>query len=405
MRTAQLGLRWVIAMAAMSATARVVSAQTAAAPPPLPAFVVQSRDSGNLLQFDVLAHVDGRFAPDRSAASVIDTFTMRRFRPIAQGRILRRVEFLFTPDFGGGTVVVQDAYVDTVFAKAFRLRVGKFKTPVGLERLASANSLVFVERSLVTWLVPNRNVGVQVLGDIAGNTFSYMAAVVRSGGAGANADGDDNGEVAWRLMARPLARRQASVFSGLGLGVAGSTGMVAQLPVVRTPTMFAPFLSYAGATAEGDLVRIAPQAFYYFKSFSAFGEYVHTAQSIRRGDVSADIDHRAWNVTASYVLTGEKATERALRPHHNFTVRGGSIGAVQIAARYHALSVDQEAITRGLASPESNRRAQAFTAGVNWYLNPYMKYVVNVERTVFDGNSDGPRPVEHALVIRAQFFF
>ncbi len=53
----------------------------------------------------------------------------------------------------------------------------------------------------------------------------------------------------------------------------------------------------------------------------------------------------------------------------------------------------------------SSRKAEAMTFGVNWYLNPFIKYVVNVERTVFDDDADGPRPVEHALVFRAQLQF
>ena len=44
-------------------------------------------------------------------------------------------------------------------------------------------------------------------------------------------------------------------------------------------------------------------------------------------------------------------------------------------------------------------------AGVNWYLNPSIKYVFNVERTVFDRNVAGARLAESAVVFRAQLFF
>jgi phosphate-selective porin OprO/OprP len=373
----------------------------------MPPFTIQTSDGDNLLQIDVLAHLDGRFALTDDAGAVVDTFTMRRMRPILQGRVLRRFEFFFNPDFGNGTAVLFDAYVDTVFSTAFRFRFGKAKTPVGLERLIAANSLVFVERSLATSLTPNRDVGVQVLGDLAGNRFSYMASVTNgvTDAASTDSDTNDNKEVAVRLIARPLATRTTSPLKGLGVGIGSSTGEVRELPVLRTASLMQPFLSYTGATGAGDRVRVAPQAFYYYKAFSAFGEYVHSEQPIRRDAVVADVAHTAWNVTASYILTGEAVTERAARPRNNFNFGGGSIGAVQVAARFHALDVDEHAITLGLAAPGSSRKAESVTVGVNWYLNPFVKYVLNYERTVFDNDPDGPRPAENAVVFRAQLFY
>ncbi|HLG60275.1 MAG TPA: porin [Vicinamibacterales bacterium] len=407
-RAKRIWVLWLVAIATTT-SARPSSAQAppAAPPPAPPPFVVQSNDGDNLLQFDVLAQVDGRFALNDDAGGVVNAFTVRRIRPSLHGRLVRRFEFFFNPDFGGGTVAVQDAYFDTVFSTAFRVRVGKSKTPVGVERLMQANSLVFVERALPTALVPNRDVGVQVLGDLAGNRISYMASISNGVTDGASTDTDANGnkEMALRLIGRPFARRTDAALSGLGVGVAGSIGMVSELPVLRTATLVQPFLSYTGATAEGDRLRISPQAFYYYKSFGAFGEYVRSGQSIRRGTVVADIDHIAWNITASYVLTGEPVTERAVRPRTNFDFGGGHVGAVQLAARYHALAVDEEAVTLGLAAPGSSRQATAFTVGVNWYLNPFVKYVLNFERTVFHGDPDGSRPAENAVVFRAQLFF
>ena len=69
-------------------------------------------------------------------------------------------------DFGGGTAVVQDAYVDARFSKVFNLRAGKQKPPLGQERLLSATDILFIERALPTALVPNRDVGVQVYGEL-----------------------------------------------------------------------------------------------------------------------------------------------------------------------------------------------------------------------------------------------
>ena len=63
------------------------------------------------------------------------------------------------PDFGGGTTVLQDAYVDARFKPSFKIRVGKFKSPFGLERLQSAIDMTFIERGAPTSLAPEPGPG------------------------------------------------------------------------------------------------------------------------------------------------------------------------------------------------------------------------------------------------------
>src|SRR6266576_4316370 len=110
-------------------------------------FVIQSADGDFRLQIGLLVHADGRFALDDSSEAVVNTFSFRRLRPYLRGRFSRRFEFYFNPDFAGGTLVMQDAYVDTIFAPAFRIRAGKGKAPFGLERLQSASNLLFFDRA------------------------------------------------------------------------------------------------------------------------------------------------------------------------------------------------------------------------------------------------------------------
>ena len=58
-----------------------------------------------------------------------------------------------------------------------------------------------------------------------------------------------------------------------------------------------------------------------------------------------------------------------------------------------------------MAAAGSSRKAEAWTLGLNWYLTQNFKYVVDFERTVFDGDADGPRKAENALVFRTQVNF
>jgi phosphate-selective porin OprO and OprP len=391
-----------------------------AAPPAITAgwqdgFFIQSADGDFRLQIGLLVHADGRFALEDSNEVVANTFSFRRLRPYLRGRFSRRFEFFFNPDFAGGMLVVQDAYVDTVFAPAFRIRFGKGKTPFGLERLYSASNLLFFNRALPTALVPNRDIGIQVLGDIPGGVVSYMAGVMNGvpDGGSADLDTNDGKDLSGRLIVRPfnrIATGPLEALRGLTLAIAGSTGRqtdAAALPTFRTQSVEQLYFSYNGVSADGIRTRYSPQFSYYYKAVGALGEYVHTEMPILKGSVREHVASEAWQVAGSIVLTGEPATDAAagVRPHANFDFGHGHLGAFQIAARYHTLKIDDRAFTLNLATSGSSRKAVAWTAGLNWYLTPNFKYVFNFERTVFDGNPDGPRKAENGFLLRTQVAF
>ena len=395
-----------------------MSPQDPAPAPPPPAageggFSVQSANGDFQLRIGVLAHADSRFGLDDESDGVVSTFAVRRLRPYLRGRFARRFDFYINPDLAGGNLVVQDAYVDTVFAPAFRIRVGKSKTPFGFERLHSASNILFFERAFPTSLAPNRDVGVQVLGDVAGGTVSYLAGVMNGVPDGGSADVDttDGKDVSARVVVRPFDALGAdNPLRGLGIAISGSTGEqsgTAALPGFRTQSLQQLFFSYSGAAADGRRTRYSPQAFYYYKAFGGFAEYVHTDVPVVEGLLRDEIAHEAWQVAGSVVLTGEAATDAGagIRPRVNFDFGHGNWGAFQVAARYHALEVDEAARALGFAAAGSSLKAQAWTIGLNWYLTPNFRYVFNYERTVFDNDVDGERPAEHALAFRTQISF
>jgi phosphate-selective porin OprO/OprP len=396
-------------------SAAAPAAQEPAASPRVTAgqdgFAIESADGDFRLQIGALVHADGRFALDDDD-QVVDMFAIRRLRPYLRGRFSRRFEFYVNPDFAGGTLTLQDAYVDTIFSRAFRIRAGKGKTPFGLERLQSVSNILFFNRAFPSALVPNRDIGIQVLGDLSGGLVSYLAGImngVADGGSG-DTDTNDAKDLSGRIVVRPFQKRPGGSLRGVGFALSGSRGSQAgasALPTFRTALLEQPYFSYSGAVADGVRTRYSPQAFYYHKAFGGFAEYVRTNVPVRRGMTRGEITHDAWQVAGSYVLTREAATDGAagVRPRAPFDFGRGHFGAFQIAARYHTLTVDPRALTLGLAAAGSSRKADAWTLGVNWYLTGNFRYTFNFERTVFDGDSEGSRRAENALVFRTQVYF
>jgi phosphate-selective porin OprO/OprP len=79
-------------------------------------------------------------------------------------------------------------------------------------------------------------------------------------------------------------------------------------------------------------------------------------------------------------------------------------------ARVHELSIDDGAFAGGadsFANPlTAARRARAAAIGVNWYLNPNVKWSVDYELTRFDGGAaTGDRPDEKAYLTRIGLAF
>jgi len=351
-------------------------------------------------------------------------------RPILEGTVGGIYDFRFTPDFGQGRTVIQDAYVTGRFKPGFQVTAGKFKAPLGLERLQSANDIRFVSRAFPTSLAPNRDLGLQAAGNLADNQFSYAVAWLNGSNDGGSSEafGDvdlnDDKEWAARVFLHPFASSDNFALQGLGLGIAGTytdqAGTATQplLPTFRTPAQATFFRYRAGATptlADGERTRLAPQLYYYAGSFGLIGEYTEVSQDVSRtvGTAvrSGTIDTTAWQLAASWFMTGEEASFRGFKPNSVFSIDKDTWGAFELAARYHQLTVDDRAFDGGLnsyADPAvSARKATGYSLGLNWYLNQNVKWVLNYEHTSFEGGAPGggDRPDEQAVLTRVALGF
>src|SRR5262249_25944612 len=127
----------------------------------------------------------------------------------------------------GSTLVVQDAYANLRYIPEAQLQFGKYKGPVGLERLQSATAMWFVERALPTQLVPNRDLGIMLQGVIREGLVNYQLAWmngVTDGAASADVDTGDDKDLIARIFLNPFQDTGIEPLQGLGLGFATSYG-------------------------------------------------------------------------------------------------------------------------------------------------------------------------------------
>jgi len=386
-------------------------------------FSFSSADTNFVAELHGVLQVDSRSFFHDGGNNGDDGFLLRRARPIFSGTVFHDFDFNFTPDFGGSTVQIYDAYVNYHYNSALQLEAGKFKAPVGLEALTADRDLLFNERSLATDLVPNRDLGLEFHGGVLGGAVSYALGVFTGGydysGTTVNTPTQDDMTFEGRLFFQPLKNSDVSALRGLGFGVAGT--YLDNHPLTNSATGLTPgyttdgqekFFSYnAGVNANGAGWRVTPQAYYYYGPLGVLGEYVVSDQEVASLTKAADLQNTAWDVTGSWVLTGEDAAYTGVTPRHPFDPHNGGWGAWQLVARYAALSVDSKAFTDGFASPTKYADgANAWSVGLNWYLNRNVRADLSFSHTTFDGftgkASPGvPAQAENVLFSRIQLAF
>lgn len=393
---------------------------------------IESADGANVIRFTGNLAVDGRWFPDHGAPESADTWLFRRARPYVEGTLDRIYDFRFMPDFGNGKAIIVDAFVTGRFQPWLALQVGKFKGPVGLERLQPDQFNRFVELGFPSSLVPNRDLGVQLGGDVMGGALGYAVGYFdgtpdgSSTDANASPDVDNDGkkDLEARLFAQPFISSDNPYLRGFGFGVGGtyvnSTGNAANtlLASYKTPGQQTFFTYRTGTTAtyaDGKRERLAPQLYYYAGSFGLIGEYVESRQEVTRQvnaalKRSGTLDNKAWQLSLSYFLTGEAATYNSFKSSSIFEPGKTGWGAWEIAVRLHQLQIDEAAFAAAGASfanpGTAPRKATAAGVGLNWYLNQNVKWMLDYERTRFDGGAaNGDRPDENALLTRFSLVF
>jgi len=372
-------------------------------------FYMRSPDRAFDIRLRGYTHFDARYFTEEDD-SFTDTFIFRRVRPIVEGSLGNVADFRIMPDFANSTLVLQDAWLNLEYFPLANLQVGKFKSPFGLERLRSATAMTFVERALPTQLVPNRDLGMMVHGQYGEGLIQWQLGLMNgvSDGASADVDSADGKEFVGRIFAHPFQNSTAEWLSGLGLGVAFDYGRQdSGTPAAYRTQGQATFFRYAAdVELTGSRIRYSPQAYYYFGPFGALAEYVRTDTDVTRLGSDEQFENDAWQIAASYVLTGENASYKGVVPRSDFGPgEGGGWGAFEVAARYHELSVDPDIFDTGFASPlTSAEAARAWGVGLNWYLNRWVKLMLDYDRTAFDGGgpAGGDRPTESVVFVRWQ---
>lgn len=423
--------------------------------------VFENGDKSFQMQVNGRVQLDGRYFSENDSQNK-DQMDLRRAYLGVKGKIYNDYDFNVTADFAqgqtGGTATNQldVAYFGINWWDQAKFRFGQFDMPFGMEHLTSDLFIDFQERSLTDALVPGKERGAMVHGTPIKGTYYSLAASTGRGKNVSNLDQNVEGvDVIGRVTAN-FAEIMGASNAVYHVGGDFSHGYLSQ----NQGTGSAAALSAGGFKASGGATEGKGIAFFAPAAFSsaltsnevertrlglegavAYGpvklqtEWMqHNYSGTSSSNVAFDKDINAWYAAVNWMVTGESfastykdGTWGRMKPKNDF-IQGAGLGAVELSLRYSDFSASDFAVGNGPGSVSNNAAvngvvtsaptgAHAWTAGVQWILNPNARLMANYVDTRFEGGSyrftndtgaagtAGLTNKEEALTVRAQFDF
>jgi phosphate-selective porin OprO/OprP len=384
-------------------------------------FTFASADGASSLRLRGLVQLDSRlFFDDQGITN--NAFVLRRARLISEGVLARNFSFQFVTEFGGSAVSILDANLGIAISPALQFKLGRLKVPIGLELLQSDSWTFFNERSIVTNLVPNRDLGITAAGDLLGGRLNYTVGVfngVADAASTTNTDFDNEKDFVGRIFVSPFKYEAGSAVQGLSFGLSGGYGRqktaAGRTGGYRTDGQQT-FFSYLTTTiADGPTWRISPQLDFRKGPFGVLGEYVLSTVNVRNNatGAKAELQNRGWQLAAGYVLTGEDSAFAGVVPRTDFSPAADTWGAFEVTGRFANVKIDDVVFPLYASAASNANEASSIGVGLNWYLSKAVAFKVDYYQTGFSFNAAAPtvstspalRQDENVFITRFQLGF
>jgi phosphate-selective porin OprO/OprP len=379
----------------------------------------------------------------------------RRARLGVDGTAFGDWDYRFLLDFGGTGVEnsgqVYETWVQYSGLKPLRLRVGAFSPSIGLDDQASTNGMPFLERSAVEdmargFAAGDTRISAEAFanGDhwlVSGAVTGRTIGVVNTGTATATPQtyGDQLGFVG-RIAGTPLHGADWLVHLGVhgsyvarpantsGPGTNGSTPLSArvvsfsntqELRVDGTKLINTGNIDARNADTAGVEFALQKANFLIQSEYETFG--------VRRSDPGVSSpDFHGYYVSGTWILTGEArkynaqtAAFDAPSVDHPFSWKDGAWGAWEIGVRYSDVDLNYHAgaaFTAPSASAVRGGEEENISAGLNWYPNPLVRFMLDYDHVHIDRLSPNAALYQtptgaqigqtyNAFAVRSQFAF
>jgi phosphate-selective porin OprO and OprP len=348
---------------------------------------------GNLIDKDEAGRSNGRNS---------DMF-FRRARLTLSGKAYGW-EYKFEQDFANGAPTERDLYISTKLGSG-KLLLGQFKHFNGMEEMTSSNEITFMERPYVQanfFGDQQFGIGAGYKGEFgASGTYAFALQNRKVDGDGNNAN--ENLYSSARVTYAPINSEGSVVHLGLSYG---NENFNTAAPATGTPPVSPGDVGgemrvqYAGRNVgTARLVNNYTEATYMGVELATVQGpfYLQAEYATGKADfigATPSQDTVAYYVQASYNLTGEskpykEGVFKSVKP-------SGANGAVELKLR-HEFAENKDV---------ANREVSATTAGLNWYVNPNVRFMFEyIMAEAKAGFGTGYPDEPNVIAVRSQFTF
>ena len=348
------------------------------------------------------------------ARDLNDGTNFRRAQVGIEGKLLNDWTYSLIYEFGGSGQEdggrIQDLYLQYNGIEGLRLRAGAFGPSVGYDDSTSNADSLFLERASPAELQRQIAGGEGRTGVAAyANGEEWFGSVALTGAPIATQSFDEQLALVGRLAYLLVKTPDINVHVGAnatyllrapdqGPDVAAASRYPLRLrdrPELRvdttrlidtgninTDTLFAP-----GFELAANLGSLYVQGEYFIYQFER--------QQVA-GPALPDPDFKGWYVQAAYALTGETRSWNAangifggLKPAKPLGSEDGAWGALELAVRYSLADLNYRENLLPAAGGIRGGEQQAITAGLNWYVNNNVRFLVDYQWVGVDRQSTG----------------
>jgi phosphate-selective porin OprO/OprP len=329
-----------------------------------------------------------------------NTFLVRRARLALEGKVARYYDFKIEGDFADtSSTLLRDFYIRVHRKESFQVAAGQFKEPFSQEELRSDAVQDFVERSLANNLAPSRSPGIMVSGVLRKGIFEYQLGAFNGKGLQAsNSTGTPEGVV--RLRFAPWKNTKEFWTKGLSFGGAYALGRNSiNGTSVRGQTESRSFTFFSPDTVNGPTTRANGELTWVVGPAAVRVEYEQANQARHRlGPGGIDLPGvvaKAYTGQFTYLLTGEDKSELGVVPpkRNLFGDEKGTsgFGAWELKLRYSNLQINDGTV--------KSNRAGTFYFGANWYLNSFVRYLLDFGIERYKDPLRTPRPGDNNFFV------
>jgi len=334
-----------------------------------------------------------------------DSFRLRRIRTDFRGSLTKDIDYRINLEHANDESTLADSTITLKLSKQNSIVIGKTKTPIGLEFLQPTKDLVLPEFGLSTYLVPNRDIGIQFIRQHSKAQYFFGIFSGASDFQNVSNDQDKSRAIHGRVFFHPLNNDTTL----LGLGIAGN--LENRQGTTLNPGLgnylyrgYGRFFSYLpGTYANGPGYRLSPQGYFYKNKVGLLTEYIISSQQISKNQETTTVANIGWQMALQYMLSNDKATYGEVIPNSPYEIGGNGTGAWQIGFRVGQLSFDQDAFPL-FASSQQAKTVRQIGASLNWIWNRTLKWSFGIDQLTKHDHA-GTTSVDTLVLLRTQITF